>query len=124
MTPQQASKLVAMLLAAYPNARVPDGTVVLYESILVELDRDRCVEAVRKIIKTNKFFPTIAEIVTAYEGEKSTDEIPYHRQFRPARQRGVMSPAELKAELDAYLAKDATPAESVEPEAPAEEKAS
>lgn len=94
-----------MLMAAYPNARVPDGTVLLYESILVDLDRDRCVEAVRKIIKTSKFFPTIAEIVTAYEGEKATEEIPYHRLFAPPKRRGLMQPGELAAEVNAYLAK-------------------
>ncbi len=105
MTPQEASKLVAMLLAAYPNARVPDGTVVLYESILVELDRDRCVEAVRKIIKSSKFFPTVAEIVAAYDGEKATEEIPYHRRFAPPRRRGLMRPRDLAAEVKAYLAK-------------------
>lgn len=97
MTPQDASKLLAMLMAAYPNARVPDGTVVLYESFLVDFDRDRCVKAVRAIITTSKFMPTIAEIVTAYEGEKATEEVPYHRLFAPPRARRRMAPAEVKS---------------------------
>lgn len=125
MTQQDASKLLAMLMAAYPNARVPDGTVVLYESILVDLDRDRCVEAVRKIIKTSKFFPTIAEIVTAYEGEKAAEEIPYHRLFAPPKRRGLMRPGELAAEVNAYLAKNhPTPAPTPEPVPESEEPAS
>jgi hypothetical protein len=112
-----------MLMAAYPNARVPDGTVLLYESILIEHDRDRCAEAVRKIIKTSKFFPTIAEIVSAYEGEKPTDEIPYHRRFAPPRRRGLMRSSELAAEAKAWLAKHNPPtAPAPEPEPASEPK--
>jgi hypothetical protein len=104
VTPLEASKVLAMLMAAYPNARVPDGTVALYESFLVEYDRDRCVRAVRTIITTSKFMPTIAEIVTAYEGQAAaTDEVPYHRRFRPPRERPRMKPREVQAVIAAAL---------------------
>jgi hypothetical protein len=112
-----------MLMAAYPNARVPDGTVVLYESFLVDFDRDRCVKAVRSIITTSKFMPTVAEIVTAYEGEKATEEVPYHRRFAPPRRRGLMRPGELAAEVNAYLAKahpEPKPEPATAPAAPEE----
>jgi hypothetical protein len=120
MTPQEASKVVAMLMAAYPNARVPDGTVALYETLLLEFDRDRTAKAVRSIIMTSKFMPTIAEIVSAYEGERATEEVPYHRQFAPPRRRGLMRPADLAAEVNAYLAK-AHPEPKPEPATPAPE---
>lgn len=110
-----------MLMAAYPNARVPDGTVVLYESFLVDFDKDRCVRAVRGIITTSKFMPTIAEITTAYEGEKATDEVPYYRRFAPPKRRGMMPPGELAAVVNDYLAKahtDPPPRPAVEPETP------
>lgn len=104
MTQTEASKLVAMLLAAYPNARVPDGTVALYESFLLELDKDRAVRAVRGIIRSSKFMPAIAEIVTAYEGEKATDEVPYHRPFLPPRRGRRMKPTEVQAAVGEALA--------------------
>ena len=115
MTPLEAAKTVAMLLAAYPNARVPDGTVLLYETFLAELDRDRCAAAVRAIIRSSKFMPTIAEIVAAYEGEKATEEIPYHRLFAPPKRRGCMKPGELAAEVNAFLARSAPSAPPAEP---------
>lgn len=108
MTPQETSTVLAMLMAAYPNARVPDGTIALYESFLAGFDRDRCVLAVRKIITTSKFMPTIAEIVSAYEGQGPTGsgdgEAPYHRRFRPKRGGNVMKPAELASAISEYLA--------------------
>ena len=111
MTPQDASRVLAMLMAAYPNARVPDGTVALYESFLVELERDRCVAAVRSIITSSKFMPTIAEVMTAYHGEKPTDEVPYHRRFAPPRRSGCMPPTELAAAVNDFLAKGKKPEE-------------
>lgn len=116
MTKSEVTQLVAILMACYPNARVPDGTVVAYETFLVELDHERARKAVAGIVRSSKFFPTIAEIVTAYEGEKSTDEIPYHRRFAPPRRRGLMRPGELAAEVNAYLAKAHR---DIKPEAPA-----
>ena len=119
MTKSEVSKLVAILMACYPGMQFPPGTVLAYENFLIDLDHERAKRAVESLVRTKKFMPAIAEIVAAYEGEKATDEIPYHRQFRPAPQRGLMSNRELKAELDAYLAKDKPPAP---PAAPAAEE--
>ena len=105
MNQQEAAKVVAMLMAAYPNARVPDGTVALYETMLLEFDRDRCVQAVRTIIRSSKFMPTIAEIVTAYQGEKPNDGEPYHQRFLPPRRSQCMRPSELAAAVNDFLAK-------------------
>lgn len=116
MTPLEASKVLAMLMAAYPNARVPDGTVALYESFLVELERDRCVRAVRGIITTSKFMPTIAEIVTAYRGEKGGEGEgePYQQPFLPPKRGRCMRPAELKTAIDDFLAQDRPKPEAAE----------
>lgn len=67
MTKSEVSKLVAVLMACYPNARVPDGTVAAYEQFLLELEHDRAQRAVANIVRTSKFMPTIAEIVGAYD---------------------------------------------------------
>lgn len=111
MTPVEVSKLVTLLMACYPGVRFPDGTVVAYETFLVELDHDRAKAAVRDLVRTSKFMPTIAEIVTAYEAQTERgSEVPYHRQFAPRRDHGrVMPPREFKAAIDEYLAKAEPP---------------
>ena len=110
MTPVEAAKLVAMLMAAYPFAELPEGTVAVYEGFLQDFDRDRGVAAVRTVIRTHKFFPTIAEIVTSYEGQLATDEVPYHRRFRAPRERPRMRPREVQEAIGLALkALDPTP---------------
>jgi len=105
MTKAEVTELVAVLMACYPNARFPEGTVAAYENFLLEFDHARTKKAVAGLVKTSKFMPTIAEIVQAYEGEKATNDVPYHRLFAPPKERGLMPPSELKAAIDDYLAK-------------------
>jgi hypothetical protein len=105
MTHGEVSQLVAILMACYPNARVPDGTVVAYETFLRDLDYDRARAAIATIVRSSKFFPTIAEVVAAYEAQvDSGADVPYHRRFKPARNDGAMAPGELKAAIDDFLA--------------------
>lgn len=105
MTPLEASKLVATLMACYPAMRFPDGTVVAYESFIAELELERAKRAIAQLVRTSKFMPAIAEIVTAYEGQKPRSEVPYHRRFAPPKDpSGVMRPRELKAAIDEFLA--------------------
>ncbi len=103
MTAQEASVVVAMLMAAYPNARLPDGTVLAYESFLAELERDQTTRAVRVIIRTSKFMPTIAEIVTAYEAQ-ITRHRRVLREWVPDRDPpDCMKPKELAAACHEFL---------------------
>ena len=53
---------VAILRDAYPRQDFPERTAVLYGSMLADLDDLLVVEAVRKIVKTSRFLPSIAEI--------------------------------------------------------------
>ncbi len=105
MTEVEASKLMAMLIAAYPAAQVPPGTARTYERFLVELELDRAVPAVRQAIRTSKFLPTIAEIVTAYEALAPRKPETTYRLFRPAQVDNPMPPGELKAAIDDFLRK-------------------
>lgn len=105
MNAQEASVTLAMLMAAYPNARLPDGTVLAYESFLAELEYDRAAEAVRGIIRTSEFMPTIAKIVTAYEALAPRKPETTYRMFKPARVDNAMAPGELKAAIDDFLRK-------------------
>ena len=105
MTKSEVSRLVAVLMACYPNARVPDGTVVAYEQFLQELEHDRAQQAVAHIVRTSKFMPTIAEIVTAYEALQPQPVAPMYQLWQPARGAGpLMKPSELKAAIDDFLA--------------------
>ena len=62
MTPTETKKVVGLLLAAFPNARMTEATVDLYERMLVDLDFGQAQDAVGRLICTSRFMPTIAEI--------------------------------------------------------------
>lgn len=62
MTTVEAAELVAVLLGAYPSARVNEQTCKIYESMLKDLDRDSAARAVSRLLATSKFLPAIAEI--------------------------------------------------------------
>lgn len=70
MNKPDASKLVAMLVAAYPRGPWPPETTELYERELAELDRACAGAAIRNAIRTCKFSPTIAEILDLYYAEQ------------------------------------------------------
>lgn len=59
---QGLSLSVASLRAAYPNANLPVETVAVYVAALDDLEPGDVAAAVAKIIKTSRFFPTVAEI--------------------------------------------------------------
>lgn len=58
----EASKFVAMLIAAYPNSQVNEATSRLYESMLADQDADATGKAIARLIGSCRFLPTIAEI--------------------------------------------------------------
>lgn len=64
MTKSEAAKLVMMLLAAFPGAKVNEGTSAVYEEMLADLEFKVARIAVTRLLKTHKFpvLPTIAEI--------------------------------------------------------------
>lgn len=74
MTDLQTKKLVAVLLAAYPNNKVTDETVGAYVRMLGDLEYQAASAAVERLIATSKFLPSIAEIrettLTLYTGEQ------------------------------------------------------
>lgn len=62
MTDGQVSKLVAVIAAAYPAAKGDAGTVAIYQRMLRDLDYVAASAAVERLIATNKWLPTVAEI--------------------------------------------------------------
>jgi hypothetical protein len=62
VTKIEVQKLVAVLLAAFPSARITEGTSAVYESMLADLDHRLANAAVQSLIATARFMPTIAEI--------------------------------------------------------------
>ena len=62
MTQTECQKLVAVLLGAYPQARIAAATPGVYERMLVDLDVKAANAAVERLLATAKFMPTIAEI--------------------------------------------------------------
>jgi hypothetical protein len=75
MTDIQAAEIIAFLAASYPNAKIPEATVEIYIEFLTPMDYNEVTAASRRIVKTAKFFPTIAEITEAVE-KVSPDQLP------------------------------------------------
>ncbi len=65
MTKADAAELVATLTAAFPNNRVDNRTMWVYQNMLADLDREAAHKAVARLICTRKFMPTVAEIRAA-----------------------------------------------------------
>lgn len=73
MTSTETKKLVAILIASFPAAKVSLDTVTVYERMLADLDYPAASAAVERLLATSKFLPTVAEIreaaLTLYAGE-------------------------------------------------------
>lgn len=62
MKTSEAMKLVAVLKGAYPRQPTDEGTAEVYLAFLADLDYEAANDAIRRLIQTSRFFPTIAEI--------------------------------------------------------------
>lgn len=62
MTQAETAKLVAVLLAAFPQSRATQQTSQAYERMLGDLDYPAANAAVERLLATARFMPTIAEI--------------------------------------------------------------
>jgi hypothetical protein len=62
MQRSEAAKLVAMISAAWRDAAISDATAEIYETMLADLSFETAQQAVARLIATNKWLPTIAEI--------------------------------------------------------------
>lgn len=62
MTKTEAAKLVAVLIAAFPHGKLTPQTSAVYEDMLSDLDYATTNAAVRRLMATARFLPTIAEI--------------------------------------------------------------
>lgn len=74
MTEVQVKKLVAVLLASFPNAKATDETIGAYVRMLADLDYTAASAAVERLLATSRFLPSIAEIreasLTLHVGEQ------------------------------------------------------
>jgi hypothetical protein len=58
----ETAKLVAMLTAAFPGAKLSEATCQVYESMLLDLSFEAAQQAVARLICTSKWLPTVAEL--------------------------------------------------------------
>lgn len=58
-------KLLTVTAKSFSYARIDSDTIVFYVKMLTELDYPVLEAAIRKILRTAKYFPTIAEILAA-----------------------------------------------------------
>lgn len=107
MTKAEVAEVVLLLMQAYPNARLNDGTSQVYEQMLVDLDARAVREAVVGLVKTSKFVPTIAEIRDA------TETVLNRAQAAAARARAARVPSLPRSALVARERGKALPRASV-----------
>jgi hypothetical protein len=65
MTPGETKALIGILATSFPGSRMTSGTIDVYKQMLSDLDRDVASAAVKQLIRTARFLPTIAEIRAA-----------------------------------------------------------
>jgi hypothetical protein len=65
MTRGEVARLVATLMAAYPQAQMTVATSKVYEHQLGDLDREVATVAVERLINTANWLPTVAQIRAA-----------------------------------------------------------
>ena len=74
MTEREVAKLVAVLIAAFPSAKITPETSKIYERMLADLDYPAANAAVERLIATEpEWFPSVAKIretaLTLHTGE-------------------------------------------------------
>ena len=67
MTEAETIKALVVLRASYPNQTIPPETVDIYSSMLMPLDAETTMRAIKRVLRRCRFFPTLAEIHEAYD---------------------------------------------------------
>jgi hypothetical protein len=62
MTQAETAKLVAVLLAAFPQSRATSQTSQVYERMLADMDYPAANAAVERLLASSRFMPSVAEI--------------------------------------------------------------
>lgn len=62
MTTAETKRLVAMLGATWPRQEIQQATLEVYAWALADLDFELAQAAVKRLVQTSRFFPTVAEI--------------------------------------------------------------
>lgn len=81
MTKQETTQILAVLKAAYPafykdqTQEELSGAVNIWHGMLSDLSCELITKAIQRIIATNKFAPSIAEVRAAAIGLTATDEL-------------------------------------------------
>ena len=65
MKAETALRLIGVLRAAYPGRELDESTATIYTALLADLDDETAERAVLLLCRTQKFFPSVAEIIAA-----------------------------------------------------------
>src|SRR5688572_17253271 len=70
MDRDQAAKIVAVLFSSYPQSKYDRDNAQAFVDGIVDLDAATCGAAVQRLIRTNRFLPSISEIREACSARK------------------------------------------------------
>ena len=62
MNKTEVANLLALCASAYPHVVITKETAIVYAEMLADLDLKVAMEAVKKLIATSQYFPTVAAI--------------------------------------------------------------
>jgi hypothetical protein len=85
VTRDEATQVLAILSAAWPNQQVSRETAQLWLGMLAELDQRDAMAAARDAVRQDQWFPTIARFLQLAEARK------HGRRNREATERGLPS---------------------------------
>lgn len=68
---QEIIKLLTPYLMAFPSSKANEGTLIVYAKALAALNLAEIETAMLKLLRTTKFFPSVAEIYEAAENIKA-----------------------------------------------------
>lgn len=101
MTPDQAAQILAYCAQNWPTMTVGDHTADVWAEAMATVDASHAQEAVRRLVQTDEYPPTVARIISAARGiGRGHDE---HRAL-PAPQGDARRSARAMAALNALYA--------------------
>ncbi len=92
MTKAEATRLVAILAAAWPDSKATQQTMALYVTRLLECDYGAAEAAVRRLVDNSRWLPRIADLLDAIEPPPAIALEQWGRVCYAIRMEGTYSP--------------------------------
>tara|TARA_B100000131_G_scaffold193976_1_gene186455 strand:- start:1121 stop:1441 length:321 start_codon:yes stop_codon:yes gene_type:complete len=87
MTEDDADEILMLMSQMwFSNTMLPEGTIKIWHSALLQLEKPLALEAVEDLVRNNSYWPSIAEFRTHYSSlvkRKNMEIKPIEREYLP-----------------------------------------